>query len=335
MRYLLALAAAAVSLVGCTAGPRSSCTTTAVDGQPQPVTVVDSLEPIKAAFNANADKPRVLLLVSPVCSECVFGAEVVRKSIMDRFAASGVHAVVVWEPMLKPDNEAAARQSSAIFAGVPAAQFYDPERHAGWAYERQHFAGKWDEVATALPSDHWLREMVDEKPKSAPEWDVYMLFKPVVRWEDRSPTPDAFIRHIGRDQHGVSRYWRDRFNTPPSTGDLYQAMEQMGRDVLGGPHATTIELLGFPTCPNTPAMRDNLRAALRSVGGGLTFQDVNQESLPASDLRRGWPTPTVLVDGRDLFGMAPPSAPTMACRSYPGGVPSAATIASQLRELTH
>ena len=92
-----------------------------------------------------------------------------------------------------------------------------------------------------------------------------------------------------------------------------------------------IELLGFPGCPNTPAMRDNLHAALASIGKGWTFTDTNQEQLPASDLRRGWPTPTVLVNGRDLFGMPAPTAPSMGCRMYPGGVPSAADITDKLR----
>lgn len=336
MKTLCLAVALAMLGVGCASRQPVACCNPAEApaGAPQPVVVVESLEPIKAAFNANADKPRVLLLVSPVCSECVFGAEVARKSIMDRFATSGVYAVVVWEPMLEPDNEAAARQSSGIFTGVPATQFYDPDRHAGWAYERAHFAGKWDEVEKALPADHWLRHTVDRKPDPSPEWDVYMLFKPGVRWESQSPKPDAFIRHIGRDEHGVSRYWRDRFNTPPTTGDLHEAMKQMGRDVLGSPQAMNIELLGFPNCPNTPAMRENLRAALEAIGGGLTFQDVNQEVLPETDIRRGWPTPTVLVNGADLFGTAPPSAPLMGCRMYPGGVPDAASIASRLRDKT-
>lgn len=302
-------------------------------GTPQPVVVVESLEPIKTAFNSNADKPRVLLLVSPVCSECVFGAQVVRRSILDRFASSGVYAVVVWEPMIEPDTEAAARRSSSIFAGSPAAQFYDPARHAGWVYEREHFSGKWDEVEAALPSDHWLREVVDSRPGPSPEWDIYMVFKPGVRWEAKAPRPDAFIRHIGRDERRVSRYWRDRFNTPPTTGDLNEAMEQMGRDVLGSPQSMKIELLGFPDCPNTPAMRVNLRAALKLVGDGLMFREVNQEALHDSDLRRGWPTPTVLVNDADLFGMVPPSTPAMGCRMYPGGVPSVAAIRERLSDL--
>lgn len=95
-----------------------------------------------------------------------------------------------------------------------------------------------------------------------------------------------------------------------------------------------IELVGFPGCPNTPAMRDNLRAALKSIGGGLTFLDVNQEALPESDIRRGWPTPTVLVNGEDLFGMTAPSDPSMGCRIYAGGVPDPARIAAKIHERT-
>ncbi len=335
MRTQLSLILVAILTGGCASRQSAECCTPAATpaGAPQTVTVVESLEPIRSEFNAHTNQPRVVLLVSPACSECVFGAEVVRQSIMNRFGASGVHAIVVWEPMLKPDNEVAARKSSGIFAGVPATQFYDPQRHAGWAYEREHFAGKWDEVAAALPPEHWMRDMVDEKPKASPEWDVYMLFKPGVRWEGHSPKPDAFIRHFGRDEHGISRYWRDRFDAPPTTGDLHQAMERMGSDVLGGRQALNIELLGFPECPNTPTMRANLRAALETVGGGLMFSDVNQEVLPASDIRRGWPTPTVLVNGSDLFGMPTPSAPSMGCRVYPDGFPDSVAVAARIRAM--
>ena len=94
-----------------------------------------------------------------------------------------------------------------------------------------------------------------------------------------------------------------------------------------------IQLLGFSGCPNTPTMRENLRAALKSMGDGLTFQDVNQETLPESDIRRGWPAPTVLVDGKDLFGTPHALAAAMACRTYPGAVPDPAKIAARLRFL--
>jgi hypothetical protein len=89
-----------------------------------------------------------------------------------------------------------------------------------------------------------------------------------------------------------------------------------------------IELLGFADCPNTPLLRTNLAAAL--AAHGWTFDDLDQESLAPDDVRRGYPTPTVLVNGRDLFGLPEPAAPAMGCRVYPGGVPDAAAIGRRL-----
>ena len=95
--------------------------------------------------------------------------------------------------------------------------------------------------------------------------------------------------------------------------------------------APRIELLGFPSCPNTPAMRANLAAALKSMGTGWSFVEVDQELLPEGDVRRGYPTPTVLVNGRDLYGLPVPGAASMGCRVYPDGVPDAKDIAKRLR----
>lgn len=94
-----------------------------------------------------------------------------------------------------------------------------------------------------------------------------------------------------------------------------------------------IELLGFPGCPNTPSMRENLAVAIESLASGLTFTTINQEELPESDLRRGYPTPTVLVNGRDLFGLPVPTAPSMGCRVYDGGVPTVEKLAERLRAM--
>lgn len=331
----------AVGLAGCASNGCSSCAgaSGAPTGPAQPVGVLGgSLDPVRAAFNAHADKPRVVLLVSPTCSECVLGARAVRECIAARFASSGIVPIVVWTAMLDSDTEGAARRLSGIFGATGAAQFYDPRNLAGWAYQREHFSRMYDDLDAVLPADHWLRAGTNRKPEPGPQWDLYMLYKPGARWGDEPPKPEAFIRHLGRDRRGRSRYFRDGFGEPPVTGDLFGAMGAMGADVLGtasgarrgGVQAMKIELLGFPGCPNTPAMRKNLAAALESIGGGLTFQDVNQEMLLESDLRRGWPTPTVLVDGHDLFGRPAPSGPAMGCRVYEGGVPSAKEITEKL-----
>lgn len=88
-----------------------------------------------------------------------------------------------------------------------------------------------------------------------------------------------------------------------------------------------IELLGIEGCAHTPAMRDNLRAALGPERARVLIE-VNQESVPESDLRRLWPTPMILVDDRDLFGRPAPSAPAMGCRMYPEACPASSRSAS-------
>ena len=93
-----------------------------------------------------------------------------------------------------------------------------------------------------------------------------------------------------------------------------------------------IEVLGFEGCPNSPKFRQRVDSAASSVSG-LRVIHIDQESLPPDDLRRGYPTPTALVDNRDLFGMPRPETTAMGCRIYPGGLPSAEEIAQRLRQL--
>lgn len=94
----------------------------------------------------------------------------------------------------------------------------------------------------------------------------------------------------------------------------------------------TIEVLGFESCPNTPAILASTRAAVERLGLAASIAYIDQENLPEGDVRRGWPTPTVLVDGRDLFGMPEPTTPAMGCRMYPGGVPTVDDIAERLTQ---
>ena len=97
------------------------------------------------------------------------------------------------------------------------------------------------------------------------------------------------------------------------------------------PDAPKIELLGFQGCPNTPIVRERLRAAIAAIHSRWTFSDIDQETLARDDLRRGYATPTILVDGRDLYGLPVPSEPSMECRLYPGGLPTTKSIVERLK----
>lgn len=96
-----------------------------------------------------------------------------------------------------------------------------------------------------------------------------------------------------------------------------------------------VQLLGFAACPNTPLMEQRLRMALDRLGVGPSIEYIDQEALEAGDVQRGWPAPTVLVDGQDLYGMTPPRTPSMGCRMYagPGGVPTVDELVQQLQRV--
>jgi hypothetical protein len=65
-------------------------------------------------------------------------------------------------------------------------------------------------------------------------------------------------------------------------------------------------------CPGSPAMLKNLVAVLTSHGMSADLMTVDIGDLPTDDIRTGYGSPTVLVDGRDLFGrsVVAPAAPT-------------------------
>ena len=79
----------------------------------------------------------------------------------------------------------------------------------------------------------------------------------------------------------------------------------------------TIEYLGFEGCPNTPQLRQRLRTALPDA----TIIEVDLMKLDNSDTRLGWGAPTILIDGKDLFGLQPTDGGSVSCRNWSAGLP--------------
>lgn len=110
------------------------------------------------------------------------------------------------------------------------------------------------------------------------------------------------------------------------------AYRQAKQDLLQAVSASAqtpmqIQVLGFPGCPMTPIMNKRVRsAAFQSAA----IESIDLSRLPADDQLLRWPAPTVLVDGVDLFGLAPAATPAIACRIYPAGVPTVEAIREAL-----
>lgn len=62
-------------------------------------------------------------------------------------------------------------------------------------------------------------------------------------------------------------------------------------------------------CANTATMRARLGDALDRLGAPTAYAVIDADTLADGDVRRGYGTPTVLYDNRDLFGMPEPKPP--------------------------
>ncbi len=89
-----------------------------------------------------------------------------------------------------------------------------------------------------------------------------------------------------------------------------------------------IHLLHFQGCPNVDAARSALRDALAAEKLALPVEEIDIERADAPEWARGWGSPTILVDGRDVTGQE--RANGSSCRLYAGGAPDVATIRARL-----
>lgn len=77
-----------------------------------------------------------------------------------------------------------------------------------------------------------------------------------------------------------------------------------------------IQLLYFPGCPNYQGVRGALVGALKTLPPGVrAFEEVNVHAPDCPKALKNWPSPTVLVDGCDVFGDE--SGAGSACRILP------------------
>src|SRR5882757_9010063 len=91
-----------------------------------------------------------------------------------------------------------------------------------------------------------------------------------------------------------------------------------------------IQLLTFPGCPNAEPARAALREAIAKehVTDPIEEIDVARDDPPP--WTKGWGSPTILVDGRDIAGEAAADGEA-SCRLYKGGAPSVRQICAGLR----
>ena len=141
-------------------------------GEDQPVesdsALVDlsGLGDLKDQFNQDAGMPRILILLSPSCPECLLGASRVQQVVLDQNPDADLRVYVVWADLLIDDNRA------SVDPGV----MPDPRALHYWVGKRT--VGTW----LARQDRYW------QLFRGPSAWDIYYIFGPDAAWGE-APGP--------------------------------------------------------------------------------------------------------------------------------------------------
>ena len=113
---------------------------------------------------------------------------------------------------------------------------------------------------------------------------------------------------------------------------LSWSKEKRDAYLLENRQPVNLQFLSFPSCPNTPQLRQRLTKALAELGIDLKVTEVNLLELAKDDPRLCYGAPTVLVNGVDLMGRSPSDQPALRCRIYADGkLPSRQELVRRLQ----
>jgi len=126
-------------------------------------------EDVRKEFNASSQKVRVVALLSPTCPDCQSGHGVVGR-VLKKFPSLQLKAILVWEPMRDGDNASSATQQSETVQDIRISQGWDGGQNLG-----KLFGQTLD-----------LHQIA---------WDVYLVYKPGIKWEGPQPPRPTFWMH--------------------------------------------------------------------------------------------------------------------------------------------
>ncbi len=128
-----------------------------------------SAEDVRKEFNASSQKVRVVALLSPTCPDCQSGHGVVGR-VLKKFPSPQLKAILVWEPMRDGDNASSATQQAETVQDIRISQGWDGGQNLG-----KLFGQTLD-----------LHQIA---------WDVYLVYKPGIKWEGLQPPRPTFWMH--------------------------------------------------------------------------------------------------------------------------------------------
>ena len=179
-----ALAAALLPQGGC-GSPVASLRQGTRTPEARSLVSIVSLAELREAFDAHADRVRVVALLSPTDEPSRAGAEAVRQGVLRAYPDEELSVILVWVDMLPRDGRRTAAAAAETFGDQRVVHFHDPKKHAARAFGR-------------------------ELVPLAVLWDAYLFYEPGLLWDrrsDRPPPPTTWLHHLDRiePEHYCSR----------------------------------------------------------------------------------------------------------------------------------
>jgi hypothetical protein len=130
--------------------------------------VGNSTAAVRATFNADAGKARVLMVVSPTCGTCLEGASEVSKQVAQINQGKTVPLYVMWVPR-RGGREKDVPSATRVIADTSAHEYWDGGDLLGMDY----------------------KQVLGWRGNA---WDLYMVYGPKAQWTGNlPPVPDFFM----------------------------------------------------------------------------------------------------------------------------------------------
>ncbi len=129
-------------------------------------------EVFREAFNQAADRPRLVVVVSPTCGHCLQLASDVQ-DVLSRQPQSRLKVFVLWEPYMSGDTRASAQRAASFLADSRVVHYWDLWRYGARVYSAQ----------LGIPAME--------------AWDMLVFYKPHLVWKESPPEPTFWMQNRG------------------------------------------------------------------------------------------------------------------------------------------
>lgn len=144
--------------------------------------MADSGSELQERFNQDADKVRLVVLLSPKCGICLASARVIQRYVMHDIESDDLALYLVWGPMLGGEQRQDAEEATAFLPDSRVVHYWTPAHDLAAQVSQPLELG--DELA----------------------WDTFLLYGPGARWAEGPPPEPSSFMHVGRSLPAERRF---------------------------------------------------------------------------------------------------------------------------------